>query len=305
MVEALSSATSAHLTTAQPFLIDPPQGESWFLRVLRERTATNPDTSELLFQAARIERAAQLPPRETPNPTEAQNLLQQEEDERYEPGISETYLARLRETRDPLALAIALGHEFPVEDDEPSKAQRTAFLSVATRLCALTPERPDPLQAHCLALAHTSLRHLGRYNPAPYRLLVEESKKGHLSAKIELAFLLATQSSVNAPVYYPLLVQALESKRLTETYADLAAAKIAQWRDPATGKANPLLAFLQRHAPAALNDAQPYAIDTHDDYDYAPIFWKDKPPRDQAVLRLLKKHADAGDKAAQALLAEK
>jgi hypothetical protein len=299
--ETLALVSPTVLTPEMPFLLDPQQGESWLIRLMRKHVAANPADACMLFDAVNIERQAKVEEKTADEMTVTDSLRQSEAEERYNTGLTDPYIKALRLDGDPVSLALALQHNLPEEDDR-LELLRTTYLEFATTLCQNGDPTNDPLLAYCQSIAHRALRNLAPFRPEAYQLLAAEAKKKRATAEVELALFLATRSSANAPFYLPLFERALGSKQLAFPYGDYAQEKLAQWQDPAKGR--PLFAFLSRVGSSELKDGQSYFVDGRDDYDFSPVFYGDKPMRDDEVLRLLKKHASAGDKEAAALLSD-
>jgi hypothetical protein len=299
--ETLALVAPTVLTPERPFFIDTPEGESWLISLMRRHVAAHPIEAYLLFDAINVERQARVEEKAVDEMTVTDSLRQSEAQERYNTGLSDPYIKALRLSGDAVSLALALKHDLPEEDDR-LETLRSVYLEFATTLCQNGDPAKDALLAYVQSIAHRVLRNLAPYRPDAYKMLVAEANKNRATAQVEQALFLATRSSANAPVYLPLFAQALESKQLGSPLSEYAQEKLAQWQDPAKGI--PLLRFLSRVGPPELQGGKSYFVDRRDDYDFAPVYFGDKPMRDDEVLRLLRQHASAGDKEAASLLSD-
>jgi hypothetical protein len=297
-VSKLEEVAPSALTTEQPFFVDPREGESSFIRLLRQHAQSHPADAVLLFYGITIERHARLVEKSFDEVTGEESLRQIEAKERYDGGLSDVYIKSLQLYGDPASLVLALQHNLP-EEDERLELLRTTYVEFARKLCPTGPGPDDALTAYCRSIAHHTLRLLAGVRPEAYQILAFEAGRKFSTAQAELGLFLATQSSANAPVYLPLLEAAQAAGGLDEIQTVYVANELSQW-EVAAGPA--LLAFLQRAAPAELGGDRPFLTDRRDDYDFSPAYFGDKPLRDDVVVRLLQKQADAGDAAAAELL---
>ena len=298
---ALAKSAAKHLSAERPFFVDPPKGETWTIRLMREHLATAPADAEFFFRAIIAERFAPLEEKHFDEVTPLEAFRQLELGELYN-AVSAIYVKLLREHGDPVSLALALNREVPDGDD--AKTGWGYVVEIAQQLAAVAPAPNDVLLAYCRSIGHQALRRIAAQHPPAHALLEAEAKAGHASANAELGLFLATRSSANAPRFLPLFEKAQAGGWLDPDLSDKVTTKLAQWQEKAPGRPRALLSFLTRVAARETGGA-PYFTSGDDYADFNPTFHGDKPLRDSEVIRLLQKAADAGDAEAKSLLAEK
>lgn len=300
-LDALAKAAARHLSAERPFFVDPPKGETWTTRLMRDHISATPADAEHFFRALVDERFARLEEKHFDEVTPLEAFRALELSELYNP-LSGVYMKLLREHGDPVSLALALNREVPDGDD--AKTGWGYVVELAQRLAAVAPAPNDVLLAYCRSIGHAALRRIAAQHGPALALLEAEAKAGHASATAELGLFLATRSSANAPRFLPLFEKARAGGWLDPELSDKIAAKLAQWQETAPGRPRTLLAVLTRVAAGEIGGASYFT--SGDDYaGFNPTFYGDKPLRDSEVIRLLQKAATAGDSEAKSLLAEK
>lgn len=301
MNAVLAKAAGKHLSATQPFLIDPPKGDLWTIRLAREHLAAEPADAPHFFRALLNERFAKIEEKHFDEVTPLEAFRQLELSERFNP-LSAVYMKLLREHGDPVSFALVLDREVPDGDD--AKTGWGYVVEIAGRLAAVAPAPNDALLAYCRSIGHQALRRIAAQHPPAFALLEAEANAGHASAKAELGLFLATRSSANAPRFVPLLEKARTAGWLDPELSDKVTGILLRWQENAPGRPRALLSFLTRFAAGETGGA-PYLTSGDDYAGFNPTFHGDKPVRDSEVIRLLQKAAAAGDAEAKALLAEK